>query len=98
MRKKLKIDQKTKKNKWNILNLSEEGADYDLFGSTHIEIYGNTRISIDGCLGVYEYRDTYLKLRMIKGALILVGSDFNIVYFENKVISIKGKVSAVEFV
>lgn len=98
MAKKLKIAQKRKKNKWHLLNLSEEQPNCDILGSTHIEIYGNSKISIDGCLGVYEYRDTYLKLRLVKGTLILCGTDFNIVYFENKLISVKGRVSAIEFV
>ncbi len=70
----------------------------EMLNSSHIEIFGNGKINVDGCLGVYEYKDTYLKLRLIKGALILCGSGFNIVYFENRLISISGKISAVEFV
>ena len=98
MAKKLKIDSKEKKSKWNILNLSDDGVSFEMQNSTNIEIFGNVQISVDGCLGVYEYKDTYLKLRLLKGSLIIVGSEFNIVYFENKVISIKGKINSVEFV
>lgn len=98
MGKRLKIESNIKKSKWNILNLSEEKAEENTTNSAHIEIFGNGRISVDGCLGVYEYRDTYLKLRLTKGSLIIVGSEFNIVYFENRLISVKGKITSVEFV
>lgn len=97
MAKRLKIEGKKKKEKWNILNLKDEYAGSDLLGNVYIEIFGSGRISVDGCLGVYEYKENYLKLRLIKGTLILYGSEFNIIYFENRLISIKGKISSVEF-
>lgn len=93
-----KIKTPKKKHKWRLLSLSDETVDTEILGSAHIEIFGTAKISIDGCLGVYEYKDTYLKLRLIRGTLILCGSGFNITYFENNTISIKGKISAVEFV
>ncbi len=93
-----KIKTPKAKNKWRLLRLNEEANDSEMLGTAHIEIFGNGKISIEGCLGVYEYKDTYLKLRLIKGSLILCGTGFNITYFENRTISIKGKISAVEFV
>ncbi len=93
-----KIKTPKKKHKWRLLSLSEEAANTEILGSAHIEIFGNGKISIEGCLGVYEYKDTYLKLRLVKGTVILCGIGFNITYFENNTISIKGKISAVEFV
>jgi sporulation protein YqfC len=48
-------------------------------------------------MGVYEYRDTYLKLKLNKGAVIICGSDFDITQFENRLITIKGIISSVEF-
>ena len=98
MAKRLKIDCKKKKNKWRLINFKESPVDSDMLSSVHTEIFGSSRITIDGCLGVYEYRDTYLKLRLSKGTLIICGSGFNIVYFENRLISIKGKITAIEFV
>lgn len=98
MAKKLKIDSKAKKSKWNILNFSNEDVSIEVQNSANIEIFGNSQVSVDGCLGVYEYKDTYLKLRLLKGSLIIVGSGFNIVYFENRIISVKGKITAIEFV
>ena len=98
MAKKIKTDIKHKKGKWNLSGVLESGVTGELLSSSHIEIFGNQRISIDGCLGVYEYKDTYLKLRLSKGSVTLCGSDFNIVYFENRLISVKGKINTIEFV
>ena len=93
-----RLKLKKKKTKWKLGGFSKEEKDMENIGSARIEICGNTRISIDGCLGVYEYRDTYLRLRLTKGAVILCGIGFNIVFFENRQITIKGKISSVEFV
>lgn len=98
MGKRIKIESKPKKNKWKLFDFEDSPPDNGMLSAAHIEIFGNHKITVDGCLGVYEYRDTYIKLRLTKGALILCGSDFGIVFFENRLISIKGKISAVEFV
>lgn len=91
-----KIKTPKKKSKWRLL--SDVEIDTEIIGSAHIEIFGNGKISIDGCLGVYEYKDNYLKLRLSKGSVILCGTGFNITYFENHLISVKGKISSIEFV
>ncbi len=97
MAKKLRIEKKKRKDKWNILKHTDGIVDHSIIGSTHIEIFGNNQISIDGCMGVFEYRDTYLKLKLQKGSVILCGTDFDITYFENRLITVKGKISSVEF-
>lgn len=93
-----KLKLKKKKSKWKLSGFSKEETARENIGSARIEICGNTRITIDGCLGVYEYRDTYLRLRLTKGAVILCGIGFNIVFFENRQITINGKISSMEFV
>ena len=95
MAKKLKIEKSRKAVKWNMSG--KEQAITDLLSATHIELFGNGRISIDGCLGVEEYRDTYMKLKLCKGMLIIYGSGFDIVVFENKLITVRGKISSLEF-
>lgn len=95
--KKLKIESGKKKEKWNILKSSDEIIDSDLVKGAHTEIFGNGKISIDGCMGVSEYRDTYLKLKLNKGMVIICGSGFDITHFENRLITVKGKISSLEF-
>lgn len=97
MAKKLKIESSKKKNKWNLLSCGDDFIDKDMIMGPHIEIFGNNKISVEGCLGVFEYTDTYLKLKLQRGALILCGSGFDIVFFEEKLITVKGKISSIEF-
>jgi len=95
--KKLKIETGKKKSSSGFFGNADEIFDTSLLSSTHTEIFGNDKINIDGCMGVYEYRDTYIKIKLKKGALILTGNGFDIVYFENRLITIKGKISSLEF-
>lgn len=97
MAKKLKIEKNTKKERWNILKHTDKILDSNMAVGAHTEIFGNSKISIDGCMGVYEYRDTYLRIKLQKGAMILCGSGFDIVFFENRLITVKGKISSIEF-
>ncbi len=97
MAKKLKIESRKKREKWDILAKNDSFTDGAMLKGPHTEIFGNSRISVDGCLGVAEYRDDYIKLRINKGTLILCGCEFDIVFFENRLITVKGKISSVEF-
>ncbi len=96
MAKKLKIEKSKKRNKWNLIP-TDKIIDGDLMAGPHIEMFGSGKIQIDGCEGVYEYNSDYLKLRLKKGALIICGKDFDILTFENKLITVKGKITTVEF-
>ena len=93
--KRLKIEKEKKKERWNFFG--DALPDKEYISGPFIEILGNNRISIDGCLGVFEYKDTYLKLRLQKGSLILCGNGFDIVFYEDRQITVKGKISSVEF-
>lgn len=97
MPKKLKIEKSGKKDKWKILNCVDDALDKNMIAGPHIEIFGNGEISIDGCMGVIEYKDTYLKLKLPKGNLLICGNGFDIAFFENRTITVKGKVSSIEF-
>lgn len=95
MGKKLKIEKSKRKEKWRFFG--ESDAEEKEISDPHIEIKGNKTITLDGCLGVTEYKETYIKLRLKKGSLILCGKDFNIVFFERRLITVKGYISSIEF-
>ena len=97
MAKKLKIEKSAKKSNWNFFTCKENILDTDMIIGTHTEIFGNGKINVEGCMGVVEYTYTYLKLKLQKGTLILCGSGFDIIYFEEKLITVKGVISSVEF-
>lgn len=95
--KKLKIEKSRKKQKWNLINCTENLLETDMLCGAQIEILGNNKITIDGCYGVFEYKDTYLKLKLAKGSIIICGSGFEIIFFEKHLITVKGKISSLEF-
>lgn len=95
--KRLKIEKSSKKNKWNLLKVEDSFIDKDVLLSPHIEIFSNEKINIEGCYKVLEYTDCYLKLKLKQGQLILQGNGFDILLFERKLITVKGKISSVEF-
>ena len=97
MAKKLKIEKAKNERKWKLTGCAKEIIDRDLISRPHIEIFGNNKITIDGCEGVSQYEESYLKLKLPKGMLILCGEGFDIIFFENKLITVKGKISSVEF-
>lgn len=95
--KKFKFVSKKPKEKWKLFSLNNDILESGLIASPHIEIFGNNEITLEGCRGVFEYSDSYIKLNLGKGSLILCGSCLDIVTFDNSRISIKGKLSSVEF-
>ena len=96
MGKKYKIEKNSKKTKWN-LRVTDKSQSPSFLSTSRIEILGNNILTLEGCHGVIEYTDTYIKLRLSKGYLILCGNEFYITLFENKLISINGSFSSVEF-
>ena len=95
--KKMKIETNNSKVKWHLFKIKDSVLDDDLLKGVHIELFYNSQAVIDGCLGVYEYNDTYLKLRLKKGAIIFCGEKFDIVNFENQTITVKGNFNSLEF-
>ncbi len=95
--KKLKVESSKQREKWNLFNINQSVLDNDLIKGPHIELFYNNMAVIEGCLGVYEYNDTYLKLRLQKGAIVLCGEDFDIMSFENRTITVKGKINSLEY-
>lgn len=97
MAKKLKIEGEKKKEKWNLFGGGDAIVDTAFLKGAHIELFANSRITVEGCEGIYEYNDNYLKLRLSSGAVILYGTDFDIFSFEGKTITVNGKIGSLEF-
>lgn len=96
MAKKLNIEKGKKRVKWNLMPKTNSIYS-DVLSDCHIEIFGSNKIEIDGCAGVYEYTNDYIKLRLKTGALLICGNNFDIITFENKSITVKGNIKSIEF-
>lgn len=97
MSKKFKFKSDKPKEKWRIFGCSDMQLEPDYVKGPHLELFGNREIIVEGCMGVLEYSDSYLKLRLPKGALTVCGGCFDIVSFEGTTITVKGKISSLEF-
>lgn len=93
---KLKIESLRKKEKWNLL-ARENKLEKQLLIGPRIELIANKQIVVEGCLGVLEYNENYLKLRLLSAVLILQGEDFDVVSFSDQSILVKGKLNSLEF-
>ena len=93
MSEKYKFISKKKKVR---INLSGSENNMEIKGA-HIEMFSNKEIIIEGCCGVYEYGSDYLRLNLGKGSVILNGCNFDIVCFEDGIITVKGNISTLEF-
>ena len=61
-----------------------------------IEMLANREISVDGCRGIVEYNDLYIKLRIIGGLLIISGERLQIPIFEKPLITVTGIINNIE--
>lgn len=86
-----------KKKKINFFECPEEVIDTNIVKGAHIELFSDREMILDGCCGVFEYREDYIKLNLGKGTLILCGRDFDIISFEGRVINIRGRINSLEF-
>lgn len=97
MSKKFKFKSEKPKEKWRIFNCSDIGEQAKLINAPRIELFGNKEITVEGCIGVLEYSDTYLKLKLPKGSIILCGTNFDISAFAGTSITVRGNMSSLEF-
>ena len=68
------------------------------FGANMItELISNREASIDGCRGVVEYDENYIKLNAGKGTMTLYGSNLQIVSYNDASLLITGKIERIEF-
>ena len=97
MGKKYNIESQTKKDKWDLFGKAEALSELGVIGAPHMEIIGNTRLTLEGCYGVLDYNETYIKLKLQRGYLVLFGTGLQILLFENRLVTVKGKISSLEF-
>ncbi len=86
-----------KKNKFNLIKDRDEILGGEILGGTHTEIYSNKKLIIEGCFGIVDYQENYIKLKLKKGFLTLTGNDFLILSFDEEKIDINGTIITIEF-
>ncbi len=94
---KFKFKSQKGRNKFNFITDNDELLNDEMVKGTHIEMFSNQKMILDGCQNIIDYQNDYVKLKLKKGNLTIMGTDFLISAFENENIIIKGNISTVEF-
>lgn len=68
-----------------------------LLTGLRIEMISNREFLLEGCNGVLQFNDNYVKLAVKDGNIILYGKNFDISGFEEKNITVRGNIDSVEF-
>ena len=97
MGKKFKFKSQKPKEKWKIFDCSEIAGKPGQLKEPRLELNGNREITVEGCGGVLEYSDSYLKIKLPKGSLTVCGTAFDIVSFAGETITVRGRMSSLEF-
>lgn len=63
----------------------------------NIELYGNKQVIIEGCKGVVDYCEDFLKLDLGNMTLKVTGRDLVIESYIYEQIDLKGEIVSVEF-
>ncbi len=97
MSKKIRLNKIESKNK---INLFGKSADFprDLLGkSAHITLFGDREAVIDGCYGIVEYSDCMIKINVGDKLLCFTGCEFDISDYSCTSITVRGRISGLEF-
>lgn len=86
------------KKKERLFSGKEDQVHPEHINEPRIELFSNREINIDGCGAVKEYTDEMIRLKLQKGEFIICGKNFNIDFFNEKNIKIRGEISSLEFV
>lgn len=86
-----------KKNKFNFITDNGEVLNGDIIKGAHIELFSNEKIILEGCRSILDYQCNYIKLKLKKGFIIIMGTNFLISSFEEENIIIKGNITSIEF-
>ncbi len=85
------------KEREKILGGNEDTLKPEHIRGPHITFYSNKEMIVDGCTGIIEYCDTYLRLKAGKGSMTLFGRDFDITVFDDRQLNVRGNFSSIEF-
>lgn len=86
-----------RKNKFNFIKDYDEILSSEIIAGAHTEIFSNKKIIIEGCQSIVDYQNNYIKLKLKKGFLNILGNEFLITAFDDEKIVIKGNIVSIEF-
>ncbi|MBO4693633.1 MAG: YabP/YqfC family sporulation protein [Clostridia bacterium] len=93
---KFKFKTNSQKKKLNIFRFNGVTDTGRNLSAPRIEIISNREFSLDGCLGIIEYNDVYVRVKVPRGEITVMGVSLDIPIFDGPIITVKGKIHSVE--
>lgn len=97
MSKRIRLGKRQIKNK---ISLFSKAVDFpiDAFGKgANITLFSNKEAVIDGCYGIIEYSDCFIKLSIGNQIIAFTGCDFDVSDYTDYSITIRGVIKGLEF-
>ncbi len=89
-KKRISIDEK--------IDLSRADVPYSvLYGGTHIEMFGNSKVTFEGKYTILEYSAEMLKIKLNKYTLNICGTGLTLSNVESSAFLLTGNVTSIEF-
>ena len=96
MSKKINTGIKHKTEKIKFLSFGEE-PHLSIGDISQITLTGNKQAQIEGCGGIIDYTETFIKISIKKGFITFFGKDFKVLSFFDNQIIFKGEIMSIEY-
>lgn len=80
------------------VNLEKSDIPFSIFSSPHIEMFGNNKIQFEGKYSIMEYTTNFLKIKLSKYTLDIIGSELALNNVETGGFLLTGNVAEIKFV
>ena len=71
---------------------------FDGVVGSHIELFSNKKLIAEGCYGIIEYNENFVRINLIKGEIQIFGNNLEIFNMVSDTITVKGIIENIEFV
>lgn len=62
-----------------------------------LEMFGNSEAIIEGCVGIAEYSETFVKLKIPKGYIKFLGRNLSMNFYTQTSVMVEGFILSIEF-
>lgn len=79
-------------------SLNKSDVPYNMLSkNSYIELFGNSKMSIEGRYSIQEYTEEFIKLKLGKSTLLVYGRSLGLHNVNSEGFAITGKISQIEF-
>lgn len=85
-------------NKLSIIKRNMNFIKEDMLpGGVKVEVFSNKEAIIEGCKGIMEYNDDYIKINIGRGSIVFTGDELFAYSYFGETLVIKGRINNIEY-